>query len=355
MEEKIAQLQVEKLELENKFLNPDFLKSPDYLEAQKKYNRISEIIETYQKLQKLQKQIKENKELIDKNDDQELINLAISDNSQKELEKKKIIAKLNDLLDDFWGIKKEEINRIFLEIRAGTGGDEAALFAGDLFEMYHKFLVRKKFDFKIISESKNELGGYKEIILEINGKNIYELLKNESGVHRVQRVPLTEKSGRVHTSTATVAIIPVYKNTELKIDDKDLETTFLRSSGPGGQNVNKLETAVRIKHLPTGITVTCQSERYQHQNREKALEILKTKLYQLELEKQAKDISSNRKEQIGKGERAEKIRTYNFPQDRITDHRLNKSFNNISRILQGELEIILQEFEKQENLVKQHD
>ncbi len=355
MEEKIAQLQVEKLELENKFLNPDFLKSPDYLEAQKKYNRISEIIETYQKLQKLQKQIKENKELIDKNDDQELINLAISDNSQKELEEKKIIAKLNDLLDDFWGIKKEEINRIFLEIRAGTGGDEAALFAGDLFEMYHKFLVRKKFDFKIISESKNELGGYKEIILEINGKNIYELLKNESGVHRVQRVPLTEKSGRVHTSTATVAIIPVYKNTELKIDDKDLETTFLRSSGPGGQNVNKLETAVRIKHLPTGITVTCQSERYQHQNREKALEILKTKLYQLELEKQAKDISSNRKEQIGKGERAEKIRTYNFPQDRITDHRLNKSFNNISRILQGELEIILQEFEKQENLVKQHD
>jgi len=355
MEEKIAQLQVEKLELENKFLNPDFLKSPDYLEAQKKYNRISEIIETYQKLQKLQKQIKENKELIDKNDDQELINLAISDNSQKELEEKKIIAKLNDLLDDFWGIKKEEINRIFLEIRAGTGGDEAALFAGDLFEMYHKFLVRKKFDFKIISESKNELGGYKEIILEINGKNIYELLKNESGVHRVQRVPLTEKSGRVHTSTATVAIIPVYKNTELKIDDKDLETTFLRSSGPGGQNVNKLETAVRIKHLPTGITVTCQSERYQHQNREKALEILKTKLYQLELEKQAKDISSNRKEQIGRGERAEKIRTYNFPQDRITDHRLNKSFNNISRILQGELEIILQEFEKQENLVKQHD
>ena len=355
MEEKIAQLQVEKLELENKFLNPDFLKSPDYLEAQKKYNRISEIIETYQKLQKLQKQIKENKELIDKNDDQELINLAISDNSQKELEKKKIIAKLNDLLDDFWGIKKEEINRIFLEIRAGTGGDEAALFAGDLFEMYHKFLVRKKFDFKIISESKNELGGYKEIILEINGKNIYELLKNESGVHRVQRVPLTEKSGRVHTSTATVAIIPVYKNTELKIDDKDLETTFLRSSGPGGQNVNKLETAVRIKHLPTGITVTCQSERYQHQNREKALEILKTKLYQLELEKQAKDISSNRKEQIGRGERAEKIRTYNFPQDRITDHHLNKSFNNISRILQGELEIILQEFEKQENLVKQHD
>ena len=148
-----------------------------------------------------------------------------------------------------------------------------------------------------------------------------------------------------------MAIVPVYKDVELKIDDKDLETTFLRSSGPGGQNVNKLETAVRIKHLPTGITVTCQSERYQHQNREKALEILKTKLYQLELEKQAKDISLNRKQQIGTGERAEKIRTYNFPQDRITDHRLNKSFSNISRILNGELEIILQEFEKQQNSV----
>ena len=195
------------------------------------------------------------------------------------------------------------------------------------------------------------MGGCKEIIVEVNGRNIFELFKYESGVHRVQRVPLTEKSGRVHTSTATVAIVPVYKDVELKIDDKDLETTFLRSSGPGGQNVNKLETAVRIKHLPTGITVTCQSERYQHQNREKALEILKTKLYQLELEKQAKDISLNRKQQIGTGERAEKIRTYNFPQDRITDHRLNKSFSNISRILNGELEIILQEFEKQQNSV----
>lgn len=355
MEEKIAQLQAEKLELENKFLDPDFLKSKDYLEIQKKYNKISEIIETYQKLKELQKQIRENKELISKNEDEELVNLAISDNFQKELEEKKITSKLNNLLDDFWGIKKEEINRIFLEIRAGTGGDEAALFAGDLFEMYQKFLNRKKFDFKIISESKNELGGYKEIILEVNGRNIFELFKYESGVHRVQRVPLTEKSGRVHTSTATVAIVPVYKDVELKIDDKDLETTFLRSSGPGGQNVNKLETAVRIKHLPTGITVTCQSERYQHQNREKALEILKTKLYQLELEKQAKDISLNRKQQIGTGERAEKIRTYNFPQDRITDHRLNKSFSNISRILNGELEIILQEFEKQENLTQKYD
>lgn len=238
------------------------------------------------------------------------------------------------------------INKAILEIRAGTGGEEAALFAAELFRMYQKFALRRGWPLKVLDESRTDLGGLKDIAAEIEHPEAYQLLKQESGVHRIQRIPKTEKAGRVHTSTASVAVLPEYQNIKLDINPKDLEITFTRGGGPGGQNVNKVETAVRVLHKPTGITVWCQSERHQHQNREKALEILKSKLYALEEEKRIATITQERRSQIGTAERAEKIRTYNFPQDRITDHRVKKSWHHIENILDGNLEPIVNAFQK---------
>lgn len=244
------------------------------------------------------------------------------------------------------------VSKIILEIRAGTGGDEAAIFAGDLVRMYQKYAVRSGWKFSTIDFNQTSLDGYKTFIAEIedpstsSGQNLYEILKNESGVHRVQRIPETEKSGRIHTSTASVAVIPYVEPKEIQINPADLEVSFFRSSGPGGQNVNKVETAVRILHKPTGIVVSSQVSRSQHANREKALEILRAKLFELkQIEEQSK-LGTLRKEQIGTAERAEKIRTYNFPDDRITDHRINKKWHNIESILDGNLDPIIKAFKK---------
>lgn len=235
---------------------------------------------------------------------------------------------------------------LLLEIRPGTGGEEAALFASDLFSMYKKFALSKNWTVNIIDENKTSIGGLKSIAAEIKGLNAYDYLKMESGVHRIQRVPKTEKGGRVHTSTATVAILPILKKEELKINPMDLKIDFYRSSGAGGQNVNKVSTAVRITHLPTGIVTASQSERSQPQNRELAMQILISKLkFEMEFSK-VKELSDLRRSQIGAGERAEKIRTYNFPQNRITDHRIKKSWHNIDDILNGNLEPIIKAFTK---------
>jgi peptide chain release factor 1 len=236
-------------------------------------------------------------------------------------------------------------NKIILEIRAGAGGDEAAIFAGDLARMYQKYSARRGWQFIILDYNETSLGGYKTLIAEISGDNAYNELKQESGVHRVQRIPKTEKSGRVHTSTASVAILPMVEPREIAIKDNDLEISFARAGGPGGQNVNKVETAVRILHKPTGIVVSSRSSRFQHANREKALEILRAKLFEIEQNKTIGSIESLRREQIGSAERAEKIRTYNFPDDRVTDHRINKKWRNIEKILNGELEPIIEAFQ----------
>lgn len=239
------------------------------------------------------------------------------------------------------------VNKIILEIRAGTGGEEAALFAGDLGRMYQKYAVKKGWQFIILDYSQSSLKGYKTLIAEISGSGVYDSLKNESGVHRVQRVPETEKSGRTHTSTVSVAILPEVEPKEIQINPQDLEITFFHSSGPGGQNVNKVETAVRIRHIPSGLVVASQSERSQARNKELAMNILRAKFYEIQKTAEEQKIDALRKEQIGWAERVEKIRTYNFPQDRITDHRLGKKFSNIEKILEGDLDSIVKAFGKQ--------
>jgi len=233
---------------------------------------------------------------------------------------------------------------ILMEIRAGVGGKEAALFARDLLRMYQKYCEKKGFDFLILDQNEDDLGGIKSATIQIRGENVFEIFKNEAGVHRVQRVPVTEKSGRIHTSTASVAILPQVKFDEIKINPQDIEVEFFRASGRGGQNVNKVETAVRIRHKPTGIVVSCQTERFQHRNREIAMQMLKAKLWELEESKKIGEIGELRKSQIGTQERSEKIRTYNFPQNRVTDHRINKSWYQLEDILDGDLDIIFKHF-----------
>ncbi len=234
-------------------------------------------------------------------------------------------------------------NKIIIEIRAGAGGDEASIFAGDLARMYQRYAAKRGWVFSILDSSENNQG-YKSLTAEVHGEGCYEALKHESGVHRVQRIPKTEKAGRVHTSTASVAILPIVEAREVNISPNDLEVTFSRAGGPGGQNVNKVETAVRILHRPTGIVVASREERSQYANREKAMDVLRAKLYELEQIRAVGNIAQDRRDQIGSADRSEKIRTYNFPDDRITDHRIGKKWHNIEKILEGEFDPIIKAF-----------
>ncbi len=237
-------------------------------------------------------------------------------------------------------------NKIIIEIRAGAGGDEAAIFAGDLVRMYQRYASNRGWKFAASDSSLGTIGGYKTFVGRIEGEEVYEALKLESGVHRIQRVPATEKAGRVHTSTATVAILPIVEPKEVNINQGDLEVSFSRAGGPGGQNVNKIESAVRILHKPSGIVVSCREERTQHSNRERAMEMLRAKLYDLQRTKETGDIASSRREQVGTADRSEKIRTYNFPDDRITDHRFNVKVHNIEKVLEGDLDMFLEKIKK---------
>lgn len=241
---------------------------------------------------------------------------------------------------------KKKFKAVIIEIRAGTGGDEAALFANDLFRMYSNYASSQGWKRKVLDNSSTSLNGIKQVVFELEGDNAWEQLKNEGGVHRVQRIPRTEKGGRIHTSTVTVAVLPKPEKTEIKIRPEDLKIDYYRSSGPGGQNVNKRETAVRIFHLPTGLTVTSQTERNQLENKENALGILAARILEKKSQDEQTKMSGERNVQIGSAERAEKIRTYNFPQDRITDHRIKKSWHNLEKIINGKMEPIVKSFNK---------
>jgi len=279
--------------------------------------------------------------------DNELHKMATTELQSIQKQKEEIEKQIQAILDK--DKEKEEFpNEIILEVRAGAGGDEASLFAWELAHMYELFSATRGWQWKTNYESKNELGGYKEASFEIKGKDVYKLMRYETGVHRVQRIPATEKNGRVHTSTASVAILPMKKKILFEINPDDLEMEYSHSGGKGGQNVNKVETAVRLIHIPTGIDVRSTNERSQLANREKALKILTVKLQQLKEEEERKKYASERRDQIGTGDRSEKIRTYNFSQDRVTDHRIKKSWHNLHKIMEGEVAEIIDTLQSNE-------
>ena len=308
----------------------------EWQKLMKEHASIEDIVLKYREYKKTKQSMQEAEEMMQ---DKELKELAEMEYYEAKEKLPKIEEELKILL-----IPKDpdDDKNIICEIRAGAGGDEAALFAGTLFRMYTMYAEKKHWKLEILNENETGLGGYKEITFMVSGKGVYSRLKFESGVHRVQRVPDTESSGRIHTSTATVAVLPVVEDVEIEINPADIKMEVFRSSGAGGQHINKTSSAVRLIHEPTGIVVECQTERSQFQNRDNAMKMLRTKLYEIEKQKQDSEVANARKSQVGSGDRSEKIRTYNYPQNRVTDHRINFSTMTLDRVMDGELEPVIE-------------
>ena len=334
LENNIDKIVARQNEIENLLVNSSELKPSELADLSKELSEIKSITDLVNKKEHLVREILDLSEIInDKNADTDIKDIATKEfNSLKE--------DINNLETEIQFAllpkDKDDTRNVILEVRAGTGGDEAGLFASDLFSMYEKLSIKNKWKFEVMEVSETSVGGYKEAQANIIGNGVFGRLKFESGVHRVQRVPTTETSGRIHTSAATVAVLPEAEDLEILIEEKDLRVDVFRSSGPGGQSVNTTDSAVRITHIPSGIVVSQQDEKSQHKNRAKAMKILQSRLYEVERQKQQDKRSSTRKDQVGSGDRSERIRTYNFPQGRVTDHRINLTLHKLEKILSGE-------------------
>ena len=318
---------------------PEVLSNQDELQkVAKEFSELGKIVELYRKLRKLEGEIEGSRDLLNTEEDEEMKRLAKDEVNRLAEEKQKVEE---DLRQSLLPKDPNDDKSVIVEIRAGTGGDEAGLFAGDLFRMYSKFAEKRQWRIDVLSRHYTGVGGFKEIIATVEGKGAYSQLKYESGVHRVQRVPVTESQGRIHTSTVTVAILPEAEDVEVEIDPNDLRIDIFRSSGPGGQSVNTTDSAVRVTHLPSGMVVSCQDEKSQHKNKAKALKILRARLLDKARQDQQMQISEKRRGQVGTGDRSERIRTYNSPQGRITDHRIGLTLYRLSNVLEGDFEEVI--------------
>lgn len=336
MLDKLKEIEDRYKQIERELSRPEILAEQEkYRELSKTYSDLKEIVDNIVEYRAILGQVKEAEEMLSTEKlDKEMESFVRSELASLKERQRTMEDELNLML-----LPKDPNDEkdVIMEIRAGAGGEEASLFARDLFRMYDKYAETRGWGTEVLSSSLSDMGGFKEVIFAVKGRNAYGELKFESGVHRVQRVPVTESGGRIHTSTATVAVLPEAAEVEVKIDPKDLKIETFRASGPGGQHVNVTDSAVRVTHLPTGMAVSCQEERSQFQNRERALRVLRARLYQQALEKQQAELAESRRIQVGTGERSEKIRTYNFPQGRVTDHRINLTLHRLDEILEGDI------------------